>query len=136
MAEREFADDELIAAHDLAWGGAGWNYPSRLSHAKERLAVGWACHLTVNRRVFLLALGVLPEGWALHHASDAIYVLYSKEHDQWVVTATAEGSHVAIHSLPWYWPEAVRSGQADIACRLIAARVELERRRAEKGKGM
>lgn len=126
MTERIFTAEEVNAA-------LGWNW-SGISVTESEIVAWWESHwLDEPFHIAALHLGVLPEGWERHHASDSIFVLYSKAYDQWVITATAEGSHVAIHSPPWYWPEAVRSGQADIACRLMAAHVELERRRMEKG---
>lgn len=130
-----FTDEELRKAHELAFEHPCTDH-ERLLDAREILLLGpWRENGDAGERRFALALGVLPEGWERHHASDSIFVLYSKAHDQWVITAAAEGGHVAIHSPPWYWPEAVRSGQAEIACRLMAAHVELERLRAQKGGG-
>lgn len=120
-ADRVFSADEVNAALELA--GSADRF--------RRLESGWSpvywwelgeCH-----RIAALALGVLPEGWETHHASAAVYVLDSAKFEQWVMTVSAESGQ--IYAPQWYWPEAVRNGQAEIACRLLAAHVELDRLR-------
>lgn len=129
LAERR---ELRMKAADLAW----WDCPKlhREIYAKSE-QLGWKVsrpfevNQNIDGDVFRLALGSLPNGWERHHASDSIFMLYSKAHDQCVITATAVGGHIAIYSPPWYWPEAVRSGQYEIAGRLLAAHLELELRK-------
>ena len=76
---------------------------------------------------FLLALGVLPDGWRKNERGS-----YELIRDG-VVWGAVWVNRYTVWFAGDFWPEAVRSGQADIACRLLAAHVELERRRAGKG---
>lgn len=116
MAERTFTANEVNAA-------LGWNW-SGISVTESEIVAWWESHwLDEPFHIAALALGVLPEGW--------------EDNGVWYSCTTQFGyanpdtMQVRFDN----WPEAVRTGQAEIACRLIAAHVELERIKAKKGGG-
>lgn len=139
MAERVFTDAELIAAHADVFieRGVPWPDADRLKHARSLLARGFpACANgagvpseagAIVSAAFLLALGVLPDGWRKNERGS-----YELIRDG-VVWGAVWVNRYTVWFAGDFWPEAVRSGQADIAARLLAAHVELERRRAEGG---
>lgn len=81
----------------------------------------------------LLAIGAPPDGWELvsSEGDSFEYWLHPGEERQCkgIVYRGASRDRERVEFSDW--PEAVRSGQAEIACRLLAAHVELERLRAE-----
>ena len=133
MADRTFTDEELIAAHNLAFDTG--TDEERLLDAREILLLGpWRENGDAGERRFALALGVLPDGWRhLDALGDSFEYALESGADAFAGRAY-RGRSLDLPRVEFRdWPEAVRSGQADIANRLIAAHVELERRRSEKG---
>jgi len=93
----------------------------------------------------LLALGILPEGWdCLEPGGDSFEYVYRE--DFTVISESGRDVGVSSRVLMWvgrgpsadrpsieasadYWPDAVSTGRAAEACAIMAAHVELERRR-------
>lgn len=155
MSERTFAPDEVNAALELAGPGELHPDPETAAELAEELAEaraidraagivegwhrGWT-HSGVEsfwhdsdekRHIVALALGVLPEGWVVHRIVRSTYMFNSREHGQEVMWVECGCNTICAKSR--FWPAAVRNGHAEVACRLIAAHVELERLRARKG---
>lgn len=115
MDDRVFSVEEVNAALQLASGT-----PTTRQLGAPSLRVWWTQADTADH-VAALALGVLPDGWQWNPALDRY-------------EGPGDGFIPVLNPLlgPKFrdWLEAVRSGQAEIACRLLAAHVELERLRA------
>lgn len=126
MAERTFTTEEVNAALELA-GRAGYDYQG---WGVDDWQMVW---LSKNEALHIIALvlGVLPDGWRKFERIDiSTQSLYANSGGVGIIKA---GNSMFVYAPDW--PEAVRTGQAEIASRLLAARVELERIKAEKGGG-
>ena len=154
MEEKKYTDAELIAAHKLVWPGPisqvrqrtgisasqslhefikgkpsveDLDAESRLADARSVVAeCGWGVGLAFDIGVFLLALGKLPEGWSWN----PIMSQYEGPGDGFIPTLNP-----LLGPKFKDWPEAVRAGRAAEAGMLLAAHVELERRREAKQGG-
>lgn len=107
--------DLRMNAADLAWGDCPKLH--REIYAKSE-PLGWkVSNQNIDGDVFRLALGSLPSGW--------------EDNGVWYSCTTQFGyaNHDTMQVRFDDWPGAVRSGQAEIAGRLLAAHVELERRK-------
>lgn len=143
-------DEQLLSAQELAWPGDG-DVLSLCSEFISRCAstpqYGWGYCVqqqqspehrdnAINIAVFLLALGILPDGWErIERGEEFDHIIYRrgwKNGEARVGDVAMEVIPAAGHidvTFPQEAPEAVRTGQAQIACLLLAAHVELERRR-------
>lgn len=122
-ADRVFSVEEVNAALQLA-GSA-----DRFNRLEAGLSPVYWWELGERHRIAALALGVLPVGWERSGVEGVLYEIPNAARgplDRYCDAAVSDDGDV------WFedWPEAVRSGQAEIACRLLAAHVELERLRA------
>lgn len=118
MTERVFTAEEVNAA-------LGWNWTS-IPMPESEIVEWW--RLGDDRMsVAALALGVLPEGV---DECDGCGDGFEYQGIGWMAYRRGSAERPRIESDDW--SGIVRSGQADIAGRLVAARVELDRLRAPR----
>lgn len=129
MTERTFTAEEVNAA--LERGGSSLRYSDATNWSgreiRRKFWKWYECPPEFN--IAALALGVLPDGWRKNERGS-----YELIRDG-VVWGAVWVNQYKVWFAGDFWPEAVRSGQADIAGRLMAAKVELERREAARKGG-
>lgn len=130
--EQKWTDEQLLEAHRLARPKFDFNDEARLHVARNcckwpNLSDLWYHGFPDELRIFALALGILPEGWI--KTSDSCSTGFACEIGDLHIAVTLRHYQAGDIIECDNWPEAVRTGRAAEACAIMAAHVELERRR-------